>query len=101
MRLMRDQIDEIQEHIDAPDPDNFDIGVTEDVITTTVDVREFVDRKRAAMSAHASQITEESFFLAMPAEAVAEGFGYEWFIRRGEHPGVHETSLFAGLDARA
>src|SRR5436190_873234 len=31
------------------------LGVTEDQITTTVDVRDFVDQKRAAMAAHASQ----------------------------------------------
>jgi LmbE family N-acetylglucosaminyl deacetylase len=99
LRLMKDRIDEIQEHIDAPDPDNFDMGVTEDVITTTVDVREFVDRKRAAMAAHASQIGEESFFLSMPEDAFREGFGYEWFIRHGARPVTHETSLFESLEA--
>ena len=41
----------------------------EDQITTTVDVREFVDAKRAAMVAHASQIPEDSFFLQLPLDA--------------------------------
>ena len=51
-------------------------------ITTTVDVREFVDRKRAAMIAHASQIPTDSFFLQLPLDAFREAFGWEWFIRR-------------------
>jgi len=97
LRLMRDHIAEIQEHVDAPDPDNFDMGVTEGEITTTVDVRAFIERKRAAMAAHASQIADSSFFLAMEPQAFREGFGYEWFIRRGERPPEHETSLFDSL----
>jgi LmbE family N-acetylglucosaminyl deacetylase len=97
LRLMRDHIAEIQEHVDAPDPDNFDMGVEESEITTTVDVRDFIDRKRAAMAAHASQIAESSFFLAMEPTTFREGFGYEWFIRRGDRPPEHETSLFGSL----
>lgn len=94
LELMHDRIAEIQEHIDAPDPDNFDMGVPAEMITTTVDVRAFIDIKRAAMAAHASQIDEASFFLAMPPDAFREGFGYEWFMRRGAPPGTKETSLF-------
>src|SRR5439155_22321774 len=49
------------------DPDALDdFGVTEDRITTAVDVTEYLEVKRAAMAAHASQISETSFFLAMP-----------------------------------
>ena len=78
---------------DIPDADTIDIGVSESRITTTVDVREFVDRKRAAMAAHASQIPENSFFLRMPPDVFSEAFGYEWFIRRGAPAGARETSL--------
>jgi hypothetical protein len=39
--------------------------------------------KRASMRAHASQITEDSFFLQMPEERFAEVFGDEWFIECG------------------
>lgn len=35
------------------------------------------------MRAHASQISEQSFFLAMLNEAFAYEFGTEWFIRAG------------------
>jgi LmbE family N-acetylglucosaminyl deacetylase len=75
-----------------------DFGVPESAITTAVDVRAFLDQKRKAMVAHASQIAESSFFLAMPPELFAEAFGTEWFIRRGAQPGSMEVDLFDGLD---
>jgi LmbE family N-acetylglucosaminyl deacetylase len=79
------------------DFDEFDMGVTEDRITTTVDVRPWLGRKRASMAAHASQISETSFFLAMPPEYFENGFGQEWFIRTDAPPGTAETDLFTGL----
>lgn len=82
---------------DLPDPNDNNFGSPESVITTVVDVREFLERKRAAMAAHASQIAESSFFLRLPPDAFREGFGYEWFIRRGAPPGAHDTDLFAPL----
>ena len=59
------------------------IGTPEDQITTTVDVSAWLDRKRASMAAHASQIPADSFFLAMDDEQFQAAFGREWFIRRG------------------
>jgi len=72
-------------------------GKPEAVITAAVDVSRYVEYKRQAMRAHASQIPEESFFLAMPHEAFRYAFGTEWFIRDGQGPGITETDLFAGL----
>jgi LmbE family N-acetylglucosaminyl deacetylase len=92
--LMRDRMSEMPEIPDAPNPDDFTMGSPESAITTTVDVRDYVEAKRAAMVAHASQIGPESFFLQLPLEAFREAFGYEWFIRRGPRPEAHETSLF-------
>ena len=61
---------------DAPDAAQMDdFGSPEAMITTTVDVRDFVDQKRAAMAAHASQIPPESFFLPLPPDAFREAFG--------------------------
>ena len=72
---------------DAPDDDFLDtLGVTEEMITHALDVRDLVELKRAAMRAHASQIGETSFFLTMPDDAFADGFGWEWFVRRGTTP---------------
>jgi LmbE family N-acetylglucosaminyl deacetylase len=92
--LMRARMDEIGDINDAPDPDDFTMGMPASAITTTVDVGDFVAQKRAAMQAHASQIPEESFFLQLPPDAFRAAFGYEWFIRRGPRPGTPETWLF-------
>lgn len=61
-------------------PDAF--GTPEALITHAVDVRPWLDRKRSSMRAHASQIAEQSFFLAMPDEMFEVAFGTEWFIDR-------------------
>jgi LmbE family N-acetylglucosaminyl deacetylase len=79
------------------DPDFLEIlGEPEERITTTVDIRPWLARKRASMAAHASQISETSVFLAMPPEQFEVGFGYEWFIRCDAEPGLVETDLFDG-----
>ncbi|WP_424184028.1 PIG-L family deacetylase [Actinokineospora sp. G85] len=77
--------------------DDFDMGKPAAEITTAVDVTAYLPAKRAAMRAHASQIAEDSFFLALPEEAFAFAFGTEWFIRVGATPGTTETDLLAGL----
>ena len=99
--VMRKRWDEAREAgIEPPgdieDPDDFVIGVAGERITTEVDVRHVVEKKREALAAHASQVDENSFFLAMPHEAFEEIFGVEWFIRQGAAPGPRETSLFDG-----
>ncbi len=68
-------------------------GVTEDRITAAVDVTSWLDRKRKAMQAHASQISEQSFFLQMPLDVFGYAFGTEWFIRDGEGPGITERDI--------
>jgi LmbE family N-acetylglucosaminyl deacetylase len=92
--LAREEGNEVPGDIDT---EEFNLGVSADRITTRIDVTEFVDRKRAAMAAHASQIGEESFFLAMPPEQFAVAFGEEDFILCGPPPAQTETDLFEGL----
>ena len=82
---------------DFDDIGEMELGVSEDRITTSVDVRPWLARKRAAMAAHASQISETSFFLAMAPEMFEGAFGQEWFIRCDAAPGTVETDLFTGL----
>ena len=77
----------------APPVDIDSFGKPESEITCAVDVRPYLSHKRAAMRAHASQISEESFFLALPDANFADAFGTEWFIRAGQGPGITETSL--------
>lgn len=60
-----------------------DFGTPEEEITHAVDVTDVLDRKRAAMAAHASQVAPDSFFLTLPDEAFAAAFGTEWFILPG------------------
>jgi LmbE family N-acetylglucosaminyl deacetylase len=63
-----------------------ELGISEDLISHAIDVKKHVRVKRAAMAAHASQISETSFFLAMPDEMFAEAFGTEWYTLRGAEP---------------
>ena len=98
LRLLRERESEIPDGVERPDPEDFDdFGTPEELITTTVDVREFVDQKRSAMAAHQSQIDENHFFLMMPLDAFTEAFGQEWFIRRGAPADLRENSLFEAV----
>ncbi|HET9728272.1 MAG TPA: GlcNAc-PI de-N-acetylase, partial [Acidimicrobiia bacterium] len=93
--LMTERAPELSDTVDPPPVEDFDdFGSPESIITTTVDVRDFVEQKRAAMAAHASQIPKDSFFLSLPPEAFREAFGYEWFIRRGAPTGTRESTIF-------
>ena len=71
---------------------------TEARITTTVDIRPVLSRKREALFAHASQI-QESWFSKIPPEIAEATFGYESFIRARDVTGapVPEDDLFAGF----
>ena len=81
-----------------PKPDETaEFGKPEAEITAAIDVRPYLETKRATMRAHPSQISEEEFFLAMPDEWFESAFGTEWFIRAGQGPGITETDLMAGL----
>lgn len=83
--------------LELPDPTDFaELGVPESRVTTTVDVGEYVERKRASMAAHASQISDTHFFLAMPEDAFRAGMGTEWYIRVGAPDGAVDD-FFAGL----
>lgn len=80
------------------DPDDVPFGVRDDEITTSIDVGPWLDRKREALRAHASQIGADSFFLNLPDDVAREMFGTEHYIRlRGPGP-ERETDLFAGLE---
>jgi LmbE family N-acetylglucosaminyl deacetylase len=71
---------------------------SEERITTTIDIRPVLERKRAALFAHGSQIND-SWFSKIPAEVGEQAFGYEYFIRVVDTTGspIPEDDLFAGL----
>ncbi|MEX0869714.1 MAG: flavin reductase [Nitriliruptoraceae bacterium] len=72
-------------------------GVPDAGITAEVDVHGVLDRKRAAMAAHRSQIAPDSFFLNVPGDAAGDAFGVEQFVRLRPPPNGFETDLFAGV----
>jgi len=71
---------------------------TERRITTTIDIRPVLGRKRDALLAHVSQI-QDSWFSKIPPEVAEAAFGRESFIRASDSTGapVPEDDLFAGL----
>jgi LmbE family N-acetylglucosaminyl deacetylase len=89
---------------EVPDPREFteeqlrQAAEAEARITTTVDIRTVLPRKRDALMAHASQI-EDSWFSKLPPEIAESAFGQENFVLVTDTTGapIPETDLFAGL----
>ena len=82
---------------DAPMDDGNPMGTPESELTLGVDVSAFVEQKRAAIAAHRSQVSDQSFFLQMPPDMFAQAFGREWFIehdRRADDSGPRLGWLF-------
>jgi LmbE family N-acetylglucosaminyl deacetylase len=75
---------------------------SEERITTTIDIRPVLQRKRDALFAHGSQI-DDSWFSKIPPEVAEAAFGYEYFIRTIDTTGapLPEDDLFAGLRTEA
>jgi N-acetyl-1-D-myo-inositol-2-amino-2-deoxy-alpha-D-glucopyranoside deacetylase len=74
-------------------------GTPDELVTTRVDVHDYVDRKRQAFAAHVSQNDPNSFFATMQSQIYELVFGTEYFqLARGtlgsEPP---EPDLFAGI----
>lgn len=69
---------------EGPSIDDFEeFGMVEDDLSYRLDVTPYLDRKRQAMRAHASQIPPDSFFLALPDEVFARMFAHEWYAVPG------------------
>lgn len=86
---------------DETDPSALAIGTPDEHVTTTVDVRDHLATKLAALRAHRSQVGRDSFFLNLPADLEDLAFGVEWFVRVRSDVAVpdDEDDLFAGLEA--
>lgn len=97
-------IDEARlEGVEVPAPTD-DFGKPESEITHGIDVSAHLGAKRAAMAAHASQISGESWFLSLQDDVFAEAFGTEWFIETGAPRDPDEplrSSLWQGSPAAA
>ena len=81
------------------DPDNPPFGTPDELIAAVIDVGDVFERKRAALIAHRSQVTENSWFLQLPEEVMRMVFGREAFVRHLDTTGASlpEDDLFAGL----
>ncbi len=87
---------------DFDDPDSErqrEALASEQRITTTVDIRDVLPRKREALFAHGSQIGGGSWFSKIPQDLAEATFGREHFIRVSDTTGapLPENDLFAGL----
>jgi LmbE family N-acetylglucosaminyl deacetylase len=85
---------------EEPDPERQRRSLaSEERITTTVDIRSVLPRKREALFAHGSQIGGESWFSKIPEDIATATFGRESFIRASDTTGapLPEDDLFAGL----
>ena len=74
-------------------------GTPDELITTQVDVSEYVDRKREAFAAHVTQNDPNSWFTTMADQIYRLAFGTEYYrLARGK-PGskLPENDLFAGI----
>ena len=74
-------------------------GVPDETITTVLDVRPWVERKRNALLVHRTQMGPDLFFARMPADVFYDVFAREAFIRVASRVSAPtpEDDLFAGL----
>jgi N-acetyl-1-D-myo-inositol-2-amino-2-deoxy-alpha-D-glucopyranoside deacetylase len=75
------------------------IGTPDELVTTRVDVSEYVDQKRQAFAAHVSQNDPNSWFTTMADQLYRMAFGTEYYqLARGK-PGPErpEPDVFAGV----
>jgi N-acetyl-1-D-myo-inositol-2-amino-2-deoxy-alpha-D-glucopyranoside deacetylase len=75
------------------------VGTPDELVTTRVDVHDYVDQKRKAFGAHLSQNDPNSWFATMASQIYEMAFGMEYYqLVRGK-PGsdLPEADLFAGI----
>ena len=76
------------------------IGTPDELITTRIDVHDYVDQKRKAFEAHLSQNDPDSWFASMADQLLEMALGTEYYqLARGK-PGseLPESDLFAGVN---
>ena len=75
-------------------------GTPDELVTTKVDVHDYVERKRDAFRAHVSQNDPNSWFATMQDQIYELAFGTEYYqLARGKLGSeAPEPDLFAGID---
>jgi N-acetyl-1-D-myo-inositol-2-amino-2-deoxy-alpha-D-glucopyranoside deacetylase len=81
------------------DPESLEFVTPDEWVTTVVDCREQVARKRAALRAHRSQLTDDFPLLNIPEEVVREHFAAEHFqlVVSRVPTALPESDVFAGM----
>jgi N-acetyl-1-D-myo-inositol-2-amino-2-deoxy-alpha-D-glucopyranoside deacetylase len=78
-------------------PDVLEVGVPDHLITAAIDVRKYVEAKRAALACHATQMPPTHPLMRMPNSLAQRLWAFEYYSRQAALPGEHETDLFSGL----
>ncbi len=83
----------------AMDPDDLPFTCPDEFVTTEIHATPYLDRKMAALRAHATQIDVQGGFFALSNNLGSEAMGTEYFrgvkgVPTGE---ARETDLFAGI----
>ena len=81
------------------DPEALEFITPDEWVTTVVDCRDQVARKRRALTAHRSQLTEDFALLSVPEEVVREHFASEFFqlLFSRVPTSLPESDVFTGL----
>jgi LmbE family N-acetylglucosaminyl deacetylase len=88
--------------IDAPmsaaagaDAGDAEIGTADDLVTTRIDVSNFVPQKAEALRCHASQMPPTQWFMRMPPDLAQDLWRYEHYsLERGSPPTNLASDLF-------
>jgi len=82
---------------ERPERESPPFGVADELVTTRVDVHDYVDTKLASINAHKTQLGTMEFMLRLPRAILDEMLARETFqIVKGPVAGA-ETDLFGGL----
>jgi N-acetyl-1-D-myo-inositol-2-amino-2-deoxy-alpha-D-glucopyranoside deacetylase len=75
-------------------------GTPDELVTTRVDVADYVDTKRQAMAAHVSQNDPNSWLATMASQILELALGTEYYQLARGTPGssLPETDVFTGID---
>jgi LmbE family N-acetylglucosaminyl deacetylase len=78
-------------------PDMVFEGTPDELVTTQLDVRPYIQRKREAFNAHVSQNDPNSWFSKIPEEVYEVAFGTEYYALSRGKPGsaLPESDLFS------
>jgi LmbE family N-acetylglucosaminyl deacetylase len=98
-RSLMERLSERWRESGLPAPTIQIIGIPDEEITATVDVRDLAERKRQAFAAHVSQNNPESPFVTMGDQIFQSAFGSESYVLAGGRLAGRrgESDLFQGV----